>query len=64
MKRLPGLMWMFSLAEALHIDIDEVMAMPCKRLTYWRAYYNIKAAEHEREMAESQARARARGRVR
>ena len=55
---------MFSLAEALHIDIDEVMAMPCKRLSYWKAYYNIKAAEHEREMAESQARARARGRIR
>ena len=59
MERLPGLAFMFSLAEALHMDIDDVMAMPSKRLTYWRAYFRVKAAEQDRQMAESQVRNRA-----
>jgi len=64
MTRLPGLMWMFSLAEALHKDIDEIMAMPGKRLLYWRAYFNVKDSEHKRRMAESDVKARAHGRMR
>jgi len=64
MKRLPGMLYVYSLAEALHKDVDEILAMPSKRLTYWMAYFNIKEAEHKRSMAEAQMKSQVRGRRR
>jgi hypothetical protein len=58
MERLPGLMTVYSLADALHIDVDQVLAMPSKRLTYWIAYFRVKAAEQERQHKESEIKAR------
>jgi hypothetical protein len=58
MSRLPGLRFMFSLAETLHMDVDQVMNMPSKRLLYWRAYFNIKESEHKMKQAEADVKAR------
>lgn len=64
MKRLPGMMYAYSLAEALHMDVDSILSMPSKRLTYWQAYFNIKDMEHKKAMAESEMKSRARGKRR
>lgn len=58
MERLPGLMTIYSLAEALHKDVDEILAMPSKRLTYWMAYYRVKRVEEEKRMKEAELKAR------
>ena len=62
MMRLPWMMTIYSLAEALHMDVDDVLAMPSKRLTYWIAYFNVKAAEEKKHAAEMQAKSNVRRR--
>lgn len=58
MERLPGMMTVFSLAEALHKDVDEILAMPSKRFTYWIAYFNVRKFEDEKRMKESELKSR------
>ena len=57
-------MFIFSLAETLHMDIDKVMAMPSKQLLYWRAYFNLKDADYKRKAAEAKVKSAVHRRIR